>query len=41
VFEKEKKKAKLAAILPELYAEPTKAPRYDMNPSSLINNPYL
>lgn len=38
---KNKKRAKLAQIIPELGVTPTRGPRYDINPSDLINNPYL
>ena len=38
---KEKKRRQIAQIIPELESTPTKAPRYDINVSSLMSNPYL
>lgn len=38
---KDRKRKKLSAIMPMIEAETTQAPRYDINPGSLITNPYL
>lgn len=38
---KQRKKQALATLLPEIMSTPTTGPRYDQNPGSLINNPYL
>jgi len=39
--QKERKRQQVAAIIPEVEATVTKAPRYDINLSSLMSNPYL
>lgn len=38
---REKKRRQIAQIVPELQSSSTKAPRYDINLSSLMTNPYL
>lgn len=38
---KQRKRAILDSIMPEITTDVTKAPRYDLNPGTLINNPYL
>lgn len=38
---KDRKKAQLAQIMPDLYAAPTVAPNYGVDTSALIRNPYL
>ena len=38
---KDRKKKALADIMPTIQADYTQAPRYDLNPGTLIKNPYL
>lgn len=38
---KDRKRAALSALLPDIMSTPTQGPRYDQNPGSLITNPYL
>lgn len=40
-IERERKRQQIAQIVPEVESTPTKAPRYDINLSSLMSNPYL
>lgn len=40
-IEKERKRQQIAQIIPEVESTPTRGPRYDINLSSLMTNPYL
>lgn len=38
---KQRKRAALSSLMPDITSTPTTGPRYDQNPGSLIKNPYL
>lgn len=40
-IQKERKRQQIAQIVPEVESTPTRGPRYDINLSSLMTNPYL